>query len=277
MTTSVGPLAVSVVFLMACYWQTLAALISDWLHNEVSGHGIPVLLFVVFCVWRDWDRLSARPAQPLRAGFLLILWGGVQAIAASLGAELFLARTAFLLALAGVLLFHLGLRFFDDVISLWLLLGLTVPLPAILYNPFTIGLQSAASVLTESLVYLANIPLRWEGNSMVFAGGGEQVRPVDGFGALRLAWTLIAGAIGWGEFRRRRTWVRLALVVVVLGIAVGLSSIRIAFVAWLDDTVSAAWALQVLENLGSWSVVMLSLVLMIAVEHLAGRVFWPKS
>jgi exosortase len=273
-TTGIGPVAASLVLLVLCYWRTLAALAQDWIRTDTAQHGIPVLLFVTVSLWRDRAELGSLERIPFRPGFLLLVWGGVQAIVASLGAELFLSRTAFFIALTGIVLFHLGWRFVRATAVLWILLYLTVPLPAILYNPVVVGLQSLASQINETTLALLNIPLRWDGNSMAFAGGGEQVRPMEAFASLRLAMALVCGAISYGSWTRRKLVRRIALILGILLIALGLSALRISAVAWLDETVSAAWALRVLERVGPWIVALASLATLAALDQ--GLTMWQK-
>jgi len=271
----IGPVAASLVLLVLCYSRTLAALAQDWIHTDTAQHGIPVLVFVAVSLWRGRTELASLELAPFRPGFLLIVWGGVQVIVASLGAELFLSRTAFFIAATGVVLFHLGWKFVRATAGLWILLYLTVPWPAILYNPVVVGLQSLASQFTETTLALLNIPLHWEGNSMVFAAGAEQVRPMDAFGALRLVIALACGAIAYASWTRRKPAYRIALVLGILLVALGLSSLRMTAVAWLDETVSPAWALRVLEHVGPWTVAATSLGTLVVLDQ-GLAVWWSR-
>ncbi len=256
--------------LIACYWRTLSALVLDWFRFDVSRHGLPVLLVALALAWRDRDEFRGCCARGATwPGMALVLWGGAQALVATLGVELFLGRTAFVVALAGVILFHYGWHALRVAAMPLLLFCLAIPLPAILYNPITGLLQTVASHLTETALSIANVPLRWEGASMMF--NGEPVRLIDAYGCLRLAMALAAGALAYGAWIRAALWKRLLLFVAVFGVAIGLSSLRMIAVAWLDES-NPRTSTWILSNLGPWVMVFLVFVLVAAIE----RVVWRR-
>lgn len=255
--------------LIACYWRTLSALVLDWFRFDVSRHGLPVLLVALALAWRDRGEFRGGAHGATWPGMALVLWGGAQALVATLGVELFLGRTAFVIALAGVILFHYGWHVLRVTALPLLLFCLAIPLPAILYNPITGLLQTLASHLTETALSIANVPLRWEGASMMF--NGEPVRLIDAYGCLRLAMALAAGALAYGEWIRAALWKRLLLFVAVFSAAIGLSSLRMIAVAWLDES-NPRTSTWILSNVGPWAMVFLVFVLVAAIE----RVVWRR-
>lgn len=260
-------IALSLAALLVCYWRTLSALVLDWYRFDTSRHGLPVLLVVLALVWRDRREFS-RSEGAILPGLALVLWGGVQALVATLGVELFLGRTAFLIALAGVILFHYGWSALRVSALPLLLFALAIPLPAILYNPATGLLQTLASHMTETVLSLADVPLRWEGASMMF--NGEPIRLIDAYGCLRLAMALAAGALAYGAWIHAVLWKRIALCAAVFGVAIALSSLRMIVVAWFDES-SPRLSSWVLANLSPWVMVTLVFLLVVAAERLLWR------
>lgn len=261
-------IALSFAALIVCYWRTLSALALDWFRFDISRHGLPVLLVALAFVWRDRREFTPGGHGATWTGLALVLWGGAQALVATLGVELFLGRTAFVIALAGVILFHFGWEALRVSLLPLLLLCLAIPLPAIVYNPLTGLLQTVASHLTETVLSIANVPLRWEGASMIF--NGEPVRVIDAYGGLRLAMAMAAGALAYGMWIRAALVKRVLLFVAVFGVAVGLSSLRVIAVAWFDESRPriSSW---ILNSLGPWATVFLVFALVAGVERLAWR------
>lgn len=250
--TSAGPVAVSLLVLALCYGRTLSALILDWVRFDISRHGFAVVLASAYFIWRDRQRLASLPVRPATIGLIVIAWGGAQALAASLGVELFLGRTSFLIALVGVLLYQLGWPVTRALAFPLFLLCFAIPLPALVYNPIVGLLQGIASNLTETILSLADVPLRWEGTAMMF-GGSEKVALIDAYGCLRLALALAFGALAYGHWVRGNRWIRVLLAVAVFAVAILLSSLRIVAVAWFDEP-KPAWSSWILERTGSWTV-----------------------
>src|SRR6266542_4354046 len=92
------------VLLVACYAPVLRALIHQWNGDPDMGHGFFVPLIAGLIIWQRREELAAIKPQPNLWGLLLVMWGGVQLVLATLGAELFTARIPFLITLIGVVL-----------------------------------------------------------------------------------------------------------------------------------------------------------------------------
>src|SRR5690242_10650419 len=87
--------------LLAAYAPMLLRLVRQWDADPDMSHGFFVPLIAGFVVWRERDELLALKPQPNWWGLVLVLYGAIQLLIATLGAELFLARTAFLITLIG--------------------------------------------------------------------------------------------------------------------------------------------------------------------------------
>src|SRR5690349_3559127 len=81
--------------LIACYAPTLAMLVRQWYNDEDMGHGFFVPVIAAYIAWQSRDRLLAADLKPSYWGVALMIFAGCQYYLATLGAELFLARTAF--------------------------------------------------------------------------------------------------------------------------------------------------------------------------------------
>src|SRR5580698_6841170 len=92
------------LLLAACYAPILTALVRQWNDDPDMGHGFFVPVIAGFIAWRKRDRIAEMIPQPNWWGLAIMLWAGFQLYMATLGAELFLARTSFLISIIGAVL-----------------------------------------------------------------------------------------------------------------------------------------------------------------------------
>ena len=88
--------------LIACYAAGVERLVHQWNYDPDMGHGFFVPLIAGFIVWQRREELAAIKPQPNWWGLLVVAWGGLQLIIATLGAELFTARMSFVITLIGI-------------------------------------------------------------------------------------------------------------------------------------------------------------------------------
>src|SRR5438105_749612 len=84
--------------LIACYAPILRRLVINWAADEDMGHGFFVPFVAAYIIWQRREALLALKPEPSFWGLVLLVWGAVQMMLGTLGAELFLARTAFLIS-----------------------------------------------------------------------------------------------------------------------------------------------------------------------------------
>src|SRR3954453_13587231 len=122
------------------------------------GHGFFVPLIAGLIIWQRREELSEIKPQPNRWGLVLVVWGGVQLVIATLGAELFTARLSFLITLIGVVLTLGGTVMLKKLAFPLFLLFFMVPIPAVIYSAATFKLQILASKLADDALTLLSIP-----------------------------------------------------------------------------------------------------------------------
>ena len=89
--------------LLVCYAPILYRMVSQWANDEDMGHGFFVPIIAGFVAWQRRDKLRTVPLQSNPWGLALVIFAALQALAATLGAELFTARLAFVISLFGVI------------------------------------------------------------------------------------------------------------------------------------------------------------------------------
>ena len=135
--------------LIIAYFPILRHLVEQWSTDEDVSHGFFVPPVAAFIAWQRRDRILALDYHPAWWGLGVMAWAALQGYVGTLGAELFLQRTSFLIALVGLLLVMGGTRLVRELAFPLLLLPFMIPIPAVLYNQITFPLQLFASQVAE--------------------------------------------------------------------------------------------------------------------------------
>src|SRR5713226_3186423 len=82
------------ILLIACYAPVLFGLVRQWATDEDMGHGffVPAVAGFIACKQRD-EHASIKPV-PNSWGLGLVIFGAIQMMLGTLGAQIFIARTA---------------------------------------------------------------------------------------------------------------------------------------------------------------------------------------
>ena len=131
--------------LLVCYGPILGALVKNWNDDADMGHGFFVPVIAAYIAWQKKDELAGVRAKPNWWGLAIVLYAALQLYIATLGAELFLARTSFVISIIGMVLLLGGREYLRIFAFPLFLLFFMVPIPAIIYNRITFPLQILAS------------------------------------------------------------------------------------------------------------------------------------
>src|SRR5947209_11739179 len=143
------PIAWFGALLVICYAPVLYRMGVQWATDENMGHGFFVPIVAGYIVWQRREQLLAAPKRSGNWGLVLIVWAALQELAATLGAELFTARLAFIIALFGVVLYVGGKPWIKILLFPLLLLLFMIPIPQILYALLTLSLQMGQFALGD--------------------------------------------------------------------------------------------------------------------------------
>lgn len=258
------------VLLIACYAPVLIRLVRQWATDEDMGHGFFVPLVAGYIAWQRRDDLLAATPAPSWWGLPVLLWGAFQLYFATLGAELFLARTAFIISLAGVILLLGGGRILRILVFPILLLFFMVPIPAIIYNQVTFRFQLIASGLAEWALGLFGVPVLREGNILELAS--QKLSVVEACSGIRSLLTLSFLSLVYAYFFDKKVWMRFALLLSAAPIAIVANSSRVTITGLLSET-NPELAAGVFHQLEGWVIFMVALLILIAVHALINRVY----
>jgi exosortase len=219
--------------LILCYAPILYRMGVQWANDENMGHGFFVPLVAGYIVWQRKDLLLATPRNPSKWGLVLVIWSGLQALAATLGAEIFTARLAFVMAIFGMVLFVGGKPWIKILLFPLVLLLFMIPIPQILYARLTLSLQTLASELGEFLIGAMGIPVIRTGNLLQLPS--QTLDIADACSGIRSLLSLGFLSLVYAYFTDKRPWMRWALLIATVPIAIGANAVRVAVTGFLSE------------------------------------------
>lgn len=255
--------------LIACYAPILQRLVNQWNSDEDMGHGFFVPVLAVWIAWQKREEVLAMVPKPNWWGLALVVFGAVQCYAATLGAELFLARTAFVISLIGSILFLFG----TDIVRILkfplFLLFFMVPIPAIIYNQITFPLQLLASrVATSAMDNLFNIPVLRDGNVLELAN--QKLSVVEACSGIRSLLSLSFLSLIYGYFFEKKSWLRVTLFFATVPIAIVANATRVTITGVLAN-VDPAYAEGLIHSASGWVIFMIALVILVGFHQAVER------
>lgn len=230
------------VLLAACYAPVLLALFRQWSDDPDMGHGFFVPLIAAGIAWHKRDQIAGLAPQPNWWGLVIMVWAGFQLYIATLGAELFLARTSFVISIIGAVILLGGTRYARVFAFPLFLLFFMVPIPAVIYNQLTFPLQQIASRFAETLIGWTQIPVVREGNILILPS--QSLNVVEACSGIRSLLTLTFFSLVYGYVFEKRGWVRAVLFFSTIPITIAANAGRVALtgvVSQINPDLAEGW------------------------------------
>jgi exosortase len=248
------------------YASILFHLGKQWSNDANFSHGFFVPLFSLFVLWQDRRTLLSRPRVPSSWGLLIILFALSVLVVGVLGAELFLSRISLLLLIAGLVIFFGGRPMFRALLFPWAFLVLMIPLPAIVFSQVTLPLQMLASKLAALILPWLGVPVFREGNIINLPAMPLEV--AEACSGIRSLLSLMTLAIIYGYLAETRMWLRMALVLASIPIAVVANSLRIVGTGVLVQYADPDKAEGFFHIFSGWLVFLVSLGMLFLLHRL---------
>lgn len=258
------------VLLTACYAPVLFGLVRQWATDEDVGHGFFVPLVASYIVWKRREQLAATKPVPNYWGLVLVMLGALQMLLGTLGAQIFIARTAFLVSLVGAVLFLGGTRALKLLAFPLFLLVFLFPIPAIVYARITLPLQLFASSVAETILNLIGIPVLRDGNVLELAS--KRLSVVEACSGIRSLLSLGFLGLTYAYFFDKKIWMRWVLLAATIPIAIAANAARVTLTGVLSEYRPdlARGAFHLLEG---WVLFVVALTLLIAFHQLVNRIY----
>jgi exosortase len=211
------------------YSRPAYLLAHDWWNNPEAGHG---LLLAPLALWFAYQTGVGDDAQPSRGlGGVLIVGGVLFRWVADLASELFIMRGSMLMAVAGLVVWHLGFR---QLLRWWLpftLIALSIPLPELVLSRIALPLQLTASKIGAGLLAWREIPVLLTGN--VIRIPGHELFVAEACSGLRSLTALLSLGVLLGAIVLKRPVMRAVLLATVAPVAIVLNGIRVFLTGFL--------------------------------------------
>jgi exosortase D (VPLPA-CTERM-specific) len=155
-----------------------------------------------------------------------------------------------------------------------------IPIPALIINQVTFPLQSLASKLASAQLQIVGVPVFLQGNVIYIAAMPLEV--AQACSGVRSLLTLVTLAIIYGYLMETRIWVRVALVLSAVPIAVAANSFRIFGTGLILQYWDPDKAEGFYHAFGGWVIFVVALVMLFAVHRVicliwkSGPVVTPK-
>ena len=257
--------------LVLSYGPVLMRLVNQWNNDEDMGHGF----FVPFDrgLHRVAEAGSAARAQAdvriigdCASSSLLVL----QMYIGTLGAELFLARTAFVEAVIGTVLLFGGTYALRAMVFPLVLLFFMIPIPAVIYNRITFPLQLFASEVAAHTLELIGIPVLRDGNVLELAS--QKLSVVEACSGIRSLLSLTFLSLVYGYFFESKRWMRVVLFLATIPIAILANAGRVTLTGIMSE-MNPELAHGAAHTASGWVIFMIALAMMIITHQIINRVY----
>jgi exosortase len=261
----VASLALVVGGFLLLYWQVLVKLSNAWWTDDNYSHGFLIPPIAAYLIWERRDRFSAAAIRPSNLGLIVVLLSVLVLAAGVLGSELFLTRISILGTLAGMTLFLFGWPRLRALIFPLLFLVLMIPIPAIIFNQIAFPLQLFASRVGEFTLSSVDIPVLREGNVLILANTSLEV--AEACSGIRSLVSLLTLGIVFGYFADRRIWVRTAIALSTIPVAVLANGARVAGTGIAAHRFGPGAAEGFFHEFSGWVVFVVAFALMLGLQR----------
>ena len=248
------------LILVACYMPVLQRLIHQWNYDPDMGHGFFVPVIAAFIVWQRRNELALVKPQPNLWGLLVIAWGAIQLLIATLGAELFTARMSFVITIIGIVWTLGGTVMLKKLAFPLFLLFFMLPIPSVIYSAATFKLQILASQLADTALTVLSIPVLREGNVLELPN--QKLSVVEACSGIRSLLSLTFLSLVYGYFFERKTWIRVVLFISTIPIAIVANASRVTMTGIMTQ-VKAELAEGFFHQAEGWVIFMVALAILI--------------
>jgi exosortase len=254
--------------LLIVFLPVLTVMVKEWAILEEMGHGFFVPLVAGYIVWTDRKRILAQPVKPYYPAIVLIIWGFFQMVLGFLGADFFVARTAFLISLIGVIWTLAGWAVLRALFFPLLLLLFMIRIPLFVYQQMTFPLQIIASKLATVFLDTIGIPVLRDGNVLELPS--QKLQVIEACSGIRSLLSLSFLSLAYSYFFDKRAWMRPVLFVATIPIAIGANAIRVTMTGVLSE-INKDLAEGFLHTFEGWLLFMVALMGLIATHRLICR------
>jgi len=191
----------------------------------------------------------------------------------TLGAQIFIARVAFLISLAGAVYFLGGKPLMRLVAFPLFLLLFMIPIPALIYARITLPLQLFASTVAEYILAMVGIPVLRDGNVLELAS--QRLSVVEACSGIRSLLSLTFLSLVYGYFFDSKPWMRWLLLAATIPVAIAANAARVTLTGMVSEyRVDLAQGL--FHEFEGFVLFVVAVVLLISFHQLVNRIYQSR-
>jgi exosortase len=255
---------------LVLYQHVIAKLVHDWATDDNYSHGFLILPIAAYLTWERRQALQRVELRPSGWGLPILAGGLAVLVAGTLGAELFLSRISILGVVSGAILFLGGWRALRVLRFPVAFLLLMIPIPAIIFNQVTFPLQLLASRFGTAVLSFASVPVLREGNLLVLSNTTLEV--AEACSGIRSLVSLLTLGILLGYFTDKRPWVRTALSLATIPIAIVANGLRVAGTGVAAYYYGPQAAEGFFHTFSGWLVFVAALALLVLIQRALAQI-----
>jgi exosortase len=260
--------------LILLFYPVLKPMVTEWVNDEAMGHAFFVPLVAGYIVWLDRERILAAPVKPCWPALTLVLWGFCQMLFGFLGADFFLARTALLVTIVGIVWTLAGTAVLRTLAFPLFVLIFMIRIPLFVYQQITSPLQGLASNVASRSLELFGIPVLRDGNVLQLAS--KRLEVVEACSGIRSLLSLTFLSVAYGRLFERRIWMRVVLFLSTVPIAIVANAGRVTLTGILTEY-KPDMAEGAYHTFEGWVIFMIELVALLGVHRLLSRFVTGRS
>jgi len=251
--------------LILLFFPVIRPMVTEWIDDEAMGHAFFVPLVAGYAAWLNRERILAAPVKPCWPALALVIWGFCQMVLGFVGADFFLARTAFLVSIVGVVWTVAGTAVVRALAFPLFVLVFMIRIPLFIYQQITFPLQEIASSVASRTLELIGIPVLRDGNILQLAS--KRLEVVEACSGIRSLLSLTFLSVAYGYLFERRIWMRVLLFIATVPIAIVANAGRVTLTGILTEYKPeiAEGAYHAFEG---WVIFMVELVVLLGAHRL---------
>lgn len=267
--------AATAALVLVMYGRTLAGLWSDWLNDPNYAHGILVLPAGAWLVWRRRADFMRSEWRPTHAGAVLVGLSLAVYLLGQTAFEFFLTRVSLVGVVAGAIVQLMGWKQLRAAALPLVLLVLSIPLPALVFNQITFPMQLVASRFGVAMLEAANVPVVREGNVILLQHVTLEV--AEACSGIRSLISLVALALVYGAVGQQPPGARALILLAVLPVVIVANGLRVAGAGFVAHAYGPAAASGFLHSFSGWLFFGSAILMLVAVERGAAALPWRHA
>lgn len=241
-------------------------MVSDWISEPGTRHGLLVPVAVGFAIWKRRALLESTPVEPSRLGWILLLLAFPVYIAGQSAGDFLIPRLSFLISIAGLILALLGWKFWKPLALPLVLLVWAIRPPLVISTPIVTGLRQLAAAVLEVALRVMDYGVLHDGDAIEIIGSQYSILGL--FLGIRLFASALFLFIAYAGLSTEKIGARIAIVILGWILFMGLHILRALLLIMLESSQDA-------QTMGrEWGVLITALLLTIALHQLT--VWWQR-